>query len=73
MECWDENVERFVSWWRRPDTGVWETTAVEAVQSLFPLMLALPPTQRDALVRVRTHACVGCTRVETLCLNGWRD
>jgi len=52
MECWDENVERFVSWWRRPDTGVWETTAVEAVQSLFPLMLALAPTQRDALVRV---------------------
>jgi len=48
-ECWDVDLGRFVSWWRQP-SGVWTTSSVEAVQSLFPLMLGLPASHRDALV-----------------------
>lgn len=53
-ECWDPERERFVTWWREP-TGGWVTTEVEAVQSLFPLMLNLSGGLRDAVVRHLTN------------------
>ena len=50
---WDEDLQRFVSRWRRTD-GSWTTTSAEAVQTLLPLMLRnLPKKYVNSMVQTQ--------------------
>ena len=49
--CWDEDLQRFVSWFKDKE-GKQAKIEVEAVQSLFPLLLqSLPKDKAESIVR----------------------
>eukprot|EP01012_Entosiphon_sulcatum_P063844 TRINITY_DN9199_c0_g1_i1.p1 TRINITY_DN9199_c0_g1~~TRINITY_DN9199_c0_g1_i1.p1 ORF type:complete len:472 (-),score=93.69 TRINITY_DN9199_c0_g1_i1:23-1414(-) len=51
--CWDKDLRRFVSWYR-DHSGAWQKVTVEAVQSLFPLLLeSLPSDIHQSIVQTQ--------------------